>query len=369
MFIIFAHEIQNKMLISQRDSLLVIILLSSVMLILITACVLVALKFRQYRSRPYLFSCCFLLFQCIGVGGILLRSILNGRVNAHFDAVLRPISLTTGFFTLFCLLAYIVEIKYPGKLTLKKLAAGISPVLIVSILLALIHPSALHYPKEIVSNIQNPDIWLRLIMVLFYIVYPVTVACQPYEWNKCLVSKKIITGLHIFSCLLSPAFIAGLVCGYFPAVLFNYVLALVIDTLVLYIELKIRIPISEPIRDTALKKQSGYSILHSPQIWMNPDMTATQLARIMGTNHTYLLNMIKGFGYSNYSDMINRKRVEHICKELEKGTDADIITLMFEAGFRSRSTASREFKRIVGCSPSEYQESISHKPKSGPSKL
>jgi len=308
------------------------------------------------------------MFQVFGNAGILLRTILNGSVTAHFDSILKPVSLITGFLTLICILAYIVEIKRPGKLNLKTLLLSISPFVIVSVLLVLSHPSPLHHPEEIIDGIKHPDVWLRLIIVFFYIAYPLVAICQPYNWRECLVSRKTVAGLQILSCLIAPAFIAGLACGYFPAVIFNFIIAIILDTLVVYIELKLRIPVTAPVQDyeseqeqeeSVCMEQNSDSVFDSPEVWMNPDMTATELSRIMGTNHPYLLKKIKGLGYSSYSDMINRKRVEHICKEIEKGTDESIISLMFKAGFRSRSTASREFKRIVGCTPSEFQESIS----------
>jgi len=202
---------------------------------------------------------------------------------------------------------------------------------------------------------------------LFYLAYPVLAICQPYGWRQCLVSRKMVAGLQILTFLIAPAFVAGLMCGYFPAIVCNYILAVALDALVVYIEFKIRIPVTEPVRlyepdseheKPAIGQTAGEALLDSPEIWMNPNMTAAELVRTMGTNHIYLLKEIKDLGYSSYSDMINRKRVEYICKELDKGTDENITNLLFEAGFRSRSTASREFKRIVGCAPSEYQKSV-----------
>jgi len=352
------------MLIDSRVSLLVVVLLSSVLLLVTAVGICLALRFKQYRSRPYLPASCFFLFQALGIGGLVLRSILNGRVDDIFDVVLRPITLINGFLTLSCILAYMVEIKSPGNLSFKKYLIGISPVLLLSAILALIHPNQLHDVEEIFTEAGRPEVFLRLAIVFFYFACTVVVVCQPYEWRQCLVSRKTMAVLHILTCLISPAFIAGLMCGFFPAILVNYVVAIAIDTLVAYIEFKIRIPVPDPIRDDdslqdPSSKDTCDAILESPEIWMNPDMTATELAKILGTNHTYLLGRIKGLGYSNYSDMINRKRVEYICKGLENSKDVNIISLMFEAGFRSRSTASREFKRIVGCAPSEYLGALS----------
>lgn len=344
--------------ISPRSSLLVIVLLSSVIFAITAAGILLARKFKQYRSRPYLLSCCLCLSQSLGIGGILMMTILNGRFNAPFDTILRPATLITGSTTIIFLLAYFVDIKLPGKLTLKSFLISISPFIIVSALLVLAHPRPLHSLEELLNGIKRPDVWLRLVIVFFYFAYPIAVAFQKYEWRQCLVSRKTIAGLQILTCLNVPMFIAGMMIGYFPAIILNYVFAIILDTLIVYIEMKIRIPVTEQYEEQMSKKHADDSILDSPEIWKNPDMSVDELGRIIGTNHTYLLNRIKGLGYSSYSDMINSRRVEFICKELEKGTDVNIINLMFEAGFRSRSTANREFKRIVGYTPSEYKESV-----------
>lgn len=350
--------------ISPHNSLFVIILLSSVILAIIAAGIVLALKFKRYRSRTYLFSSCIFLFQSLGIGGILLMTLLNDRTDAHFDNILKPEHLITGFMTIYFLLAYIVEIKLPGKLNLKSFLICISPFLIASVLLVLSRPIPLHTLDEVFNDIKRPDVWLRLVIVVFYFAYTIAAVCQKYEWQKCLVSRRMITNLHILVFISVPAFFAGMMLGFFPAIIINYITAVTFDFLVLYIELKIRIPVTERQWKSAIPKQVGESPFDNPELWMNPDMTVSEMAKIMGTNRTYLLEQIKGLGYSSYSDMINRKRVEYICKELEKGTDTNIIGLMFEAGFRSRSTASREFKRIVGCAPSEYQESVAQKQKS-----
>lgn len=367
-----------------QTSLFVLIMLSSVLLIVTIIGIVLVQRYRKYHSRPYLLAGLCFLSQAAGIGGIFLISIFGGSVEAPFDTILRPTTLAMGFITLVLLLAYIVDIKFPGKMTLKTLFINISPFVITSAVLFLINPSPLHSVEEIIDGIRRPDVVLRLILVLLLIAYPIVAACQPYDWRKCLVSKNVIEWLHILSCILPPMFVAGIMGGFFPAVVANYIFAFAFDALIAHIELMIRIPVAEPLKpiepevppepaskpdvkpnphatpgEPASPKLAVEFFVDRPEIWMNPDMTAVQLARIMGTNRTYLADSIKGLGYSSYSDMINRKRVEFICKELERGTDANIIDLMFEAGFRSRSTASYEFKRIVGCASSEYLKTLS----------
>jgi len=352
------------MSIGPRGTLLVLILLSSGFFVITVAGILLALKYRQSRSRPYLFASCCFLFQSLGVGGSLLISLMNGYDNSPFEAILRPADLINGFLTLYFSLAYIVEIKFPGKLTLKSFLIGISPFIIMSTILVFVNPCPLHSSEEVFNGIKRPDVWIRLIILFFFIAYPVVVACMAYDWHQCMVSRQMVTGLHVLICLASPAFIAGMMCGYLPAVIVNYIITISADSLITYIELRIRIPVTGPRDEQPLPEKNSESIFDNPEIWQNPDMTVTELASMMGTNHTYLLKRIKALGYSSYSDMINQKRVEYICKGLQNGKAVNIINLMFDAGFRFRSTASREFKRIVGCTPSEYRRTLTDLPPS-----
>jgi len=345
-----------------RDSLLTIVLLSSVLLLVTAVGILLALKFRRHSSRPYLLASFIFLAQTVGILTILSKSIFTGRINAPFEGVLRLEPIISGFLPLFCILAYIAEVKFPGKVNLKNILLFISPALAISAILIPVQQVELYCPRDIFNEMGNFDVWLRLILVSLYLIYPIVIACIPYDWHHCLVSRKMLVGVEAIFFITPLAAIPGLFCGYFPAILVNFILIILLDALVAHIEFKIRIPVPESTRannSDQKKEQADESILNSPEIWMNPDITAGELAKIMGTNHTYLLDRIKSLGYSSYTDMINRKRVDYICRELANKNDVDIISLMFEAGFRSRSTASREFKRIVGCTPSEYQESVS----------
>jgi len=223
--------------------------------------------------------------------------------------------------------------------------------------LLLLHPIPIHSLEELFGNTTRPDVILRIVLVGILMVSPILVACQSYKWRQCMVSRKIVIGLQTLICIAAPVFVAGIMCGYFPAVIVNYIVVIAFDATVAYIEFKIRIPVTERQEEEVFNDQILGSIFDRREIWMNPDITVAELACNIGTNRTYLSKLIKDLGYQSYSDMINRKRVEYICKELEKGTGYNITNLMFEAGFRSRSTASRVFKRITGCTPSEYLKS------------
>ena len=56
--------------------------------------------------------------------------------------------------------------------------------------------------------------------------------------------------------------------------------------------------------------------------------------------------------------MVNKKRVAEVATQLEQNANIDIMTAFFNAGYRSRTTAWRNFKDITGQSPAEYKQGL-----------
>lgn len=59
-----------------------------------------------------------------------------------------------------------------------------------------------------------------------------------------------------------------------------------------------------------------------------------------------------------YSKFMNRKRVDYAKALIMSAPDITITDVMFDAGFRTKSSFNKEFKAIVGMSPSSYRNSL-----------
>ena len=103
-----------------------------------------------------------------------------------------------------------------------------------------------------------------------------------------------------------------------------------------------------------LIKERLRSLMDNPDVWQNPDLTAGELRNMVGTNSNYLQRAIKEMGWQSYSDMINRKRIEYVCRELAAGGADNVQDIFYRAGYRSRVTAWRNFTAITGASPIEW---------------
>lgn len=72
------------------------------------------------------------------------------------------------------------------------------------------------------------------------------------------------------------------------------------------------------------------------------------------TNRTSLAQAMRESDYENYSNYINRLRIEDFMEQIESGQMLNFQETFFFVGFRSRSTALRNFRQFTGSTPSEY---------------
>jgi len=351
------------------ELILILILLSSHLLLAIVAsALLIRRAFRDF-TRPGFYAALVFLAELSGQLMLIINIGGEGQITPPFTHLLDQGGLMLGFCFYFPLLAYFCEIKRQRWLTFGKSLFFIVPVVVLIVGLIIFPSKGLefHSFSEIKENISCPNIWIRFALASLYILYGIHCAASPVtNWRQCIVPKSIITVFRILFAVIGIAFIGGLLLGNFFCVVINCACVLFLSILIVYIELYVRIyanapDLPEEFDNTIVVDNTPHPFFDNPDIWMNPEMNAVELSRLMGTNQKYLTEQIKALGFAGYSDMMNRKRVKYVCDALQsRSNDAhvDIGQLMFDAGFRSRSTASSEFKRIMGCTPSEYLKTL-----------
>ena len=89
-------------------------------------------------------------------------------------------------------------------------------------------------------------------------------------------------------------------------------------------------------------------------LWRDPDLTATSLARALGTNSNYLARAFnEGLG-ANFNAVINRRRVRAVQAWLADPADRRaILTMAMDAGFRSKASFNRAFVEFAGMTPTQ----------------
>lgn len=90
--------------------------------------------------------------------------------------------------------------------------------------------------------------------------------------------------------------------------------------------------------------------------WRDPDLTAPLLARHLATNTTYLSRALNDGLGQNFNEFVNRIRVQAVQAELaQSNRDRDVLTIALDAGFNSKASFNRVFKRLSGKTPTEFR--------------
>jgi AraC-like DNA-binding protein len=85
--------------------------------------------------------------------------------------------------------------------------------------------------------------------------------------------------------------------------------------------------------------------------WRDPQLTLSRLAARLDTSPAALSRTLNlGLGQS-FNEVINRLRVEGVQAALRDGSSLDLVQLGFDAGFNSKASFQRAFRRYAGTTP------------------
>ena len=93
------------------------------------------------------------------------------------------------------------------------------------------------------------------------------------------------------------------------------------------------------------------------QLYLQHDLSLTQLAQVIGTNHTYLSKFFTQQGIT-YNAYINGLRIRHFMRLYQEAVSGHrtftALQLAYESGFHSYSTFSAAFKQNTGKTVTEW---------------
>ncbi len=95
------------------------------------------------------------------------------------------------------------------------------------------------------------------------------------------------------------------------------------------------------------------------KMYDDKDITLVSLSQKLGTTTHCLSQVINSCSGMNFYNFINRFRVEEAQRQLEKGKDRDtVLSIGLDAGFNSKSSFNKFFKKFTGISPTQYRDEI-----------
>ncbi|WP_421812796.1 helix-turn-helix domain-containing protein [Flagellimonas sp.] len=98
-------------------------------------------------------------------------------------------------------------------------------------------------------------------------------------------------------------------------------------------------------------------MVQEKELYKIPDLKIGDLSDAIGESARNTSAIINTYYEGNYYDFINAYRIEE-AKNLLENTDEDvtILSILYEAGFNSKSVFNTVFKNIVGETPSSYRK-------------
>ena len=100
-------------------------------------------------------------------------------------------------------------------------------------------------------------------------------------------------------------------------------------------------------------------LIHEDDLWRNPDLNLEMLCQQLGSNKDYVLRCFRQNADTTFLDYVNSLRIGYVTDELRRNPLQSQRDLFFNAGFRSKTTAYRNFCKYNGRSPSEFIATLS----------
>jgi len=128
------------------------------------------------------------------------------------------------------------------------------------------------------------------------------------------------------------------------------------------IDLKTMVPKNEAGKEQLYEfnelEKELYLYFSNEKPWLVPNLNIWEVAKHLGTNRSYISNVINEKVGCNFNQFVNNYRIKE-AKLLLKQTPNKTITEISElAGFGSINSFIRIFKKVEKCTPSEYRKKI-----------
>ena len=97
-------------------------------------------------------------------------------------------------------------------------------------------------------------------------------------------------------------------------------------------------------------------IMEQNKLYLQPDLTLQTLAREINVKHHHLSQIINQQHRKNFSDFVNDYRVKEARKMIIENGHLKLEAIGYESGFNTKATFNTAFKKITGCTPSEFRK-------------
>lgn len=354
--------------------LLIMLVASSMEMAICLGCFMVLLQFRHQSWDLARRILAFLTIFCGIMAFYRVFVIVHSPLQNGFTELLPPANVLLVLITQGFLYFYPRTLMEPTWLRWNnpRVYWLVVPLVLITIgfLLFIGQWTKLHAFQDIMETMSKPDVLIRVVALDMMLPFSIIYLFLPYNWRQ---SGASLSWIRLYSVGAFGFFVLHTVfflTGYLQLRIVQQLWEMAFMIITCNFELQDRfIPKSPTIEDTPsdpMEESWGETslwdrvcvLIEKDQVWRNPDLTLPLMAQFCGTNITYLSNAIKentGGGFNTY---INKVRIQFVTDAMRKDPRQDIQQLCYEAGYRSRTTAWRNFKEIVGVTPTEFRLSL-----------
>ena len=314
-------------------------------------------------------------------------ALCNGK---EPDVVVSAPLMLVGIFMIISYIMYPIEVISPGWINLKRLVKLYLPLIVLSGIYFISIKAGVKYTTyhslwQMLPHANRFEIWFRLLLSLIIFLTIFFIYFIPYVrsynnttniWIRKYVNTISINILAYFLVLAFDNFIIHTLYYYVSVgcslfiVYMDLFVRLIGNSSPMTTELKHAIETHEEVGNTSevpsfeekssLKSKNEIlieqldSYMQETRAWRDPDLSLNALASALCTNRTTLTQIIQEIGYKNYTLYINSLRINDFIQMIDSEQSTNFQEAFFDAGFRSRATALRNFRQITGKIPSEY---------------
>lgn len=239
--------------------------------------------------------------------------------------------------------------------------------------------TAIHSLNEIMPNIGNMDVKLRISIFLLSVITPLFILV--YVTSRVKTHRKMNRNMYLFMgflfLFLGIYILFTLSINEFIFNLFG-ITAIVFTVLFSMLYLRYENPFSDHIsmvynteeEENPEEMRNSFqpltlfttieSYLKKEHPYTDQKYSIKDLAEALNDKERNISDAIKSQGFTGFREYINYIRLEHFKQLVVQNPEKNVKELMFACGFNSRATFYRNFSERYGISPSkfiEYQQS------------
>ncbi len=287
--------------------------------------------------------------------------------------------LILAIFMVICYIMYPIEVISPGWINLKRLLWLYMPVGVLLVIYGVTSLLGVVYEPyvsllDMWPHMGQFNVWFRVLLSFMIFLPPLCIFYIPYGRKYSNTDRAWIRGYSIVFLINNIAYILVLSSSSMYVKTGYYFVSVGCQLYIVYQELFVRI-ISTVLPDAGEAKEEQpvsaisegkYSFLfqkleaymHEEYAWRDPELSVNRTAAALCTNRTTLARAIQEQGYDSYTTYVNRLRINEFLQQLESRKVDNFQDGFFTVGFRSKSTALRNFRQFTGSTPSEYVQNV-----------